>query len=497
MRPVFGAVATLLILLPAAGPAVCGAPDLREELLRFARSRESAGLSYCVVFAPVEGGPPPVDENSGRPFPPASLTKLVTTGFALQTLGAGFTFGTRVYSRGSILDGALQGDLVVQGGGDPFLVSERLWLFARTLAATGLREVRGDLIIDNSLYASAEHDPARSAGRGPTQRPYAATPAALTVNFNAACFLVGPGAASGEWGVVLPEPLPCGYVKIENSLMTVRGEGSWSLHLNPSVAGVLPRTPGFTETALAAGSIRAGSPVQRVYRSVSDPAAFAGSMVAAFLEDSGIRLHGSTRQGAASPGDSLLADFPSLPLSALLSSMNSYSNNLMADMIAMRCGVPSHGGAADSRTDGVYNLTRSAGLMTDWLADRFGAGPDERIRDGSGLHPDNRLAGRTIIRLLTWAWNNLETGPDFAASLPKPGGEGTLKNRFAPGAPATLRAKTGTYNDLGVSALAGYSQDTSGRIWAFVMILQADGTGSWNIPRMQTLQERWLAAHLR
>ncbi len=499
MRFAWCIIAGMSILLPAC-PVRAAPADLRQEIGRFAQSRGSSGLSYCVAFSPAGGGSPIIEENAERLFPPASLTKLVTAAHALETLGPGFTLHTRIYRRGPIRDGILEGDILVQGGGDPFLVSERLWLLARSLAATGLREVRGDLILDNSLFATAQEDPARDAARGGTQRPYAAVPTALTVNFNAACFLVRPGPAPGDPAVVLQDPMQCGYLGVDNGIRTIHGEGSWSLSLRPAGPGMLPGSPGYGETATAAGSIRAGTPMRRVYRSVADPEAFAGSMTSAFLEDAGICITGSILTGTTVPGDSLLVEFPSLPLAHLVSSMNRYSNNLMADMIAMQCGthgIPDEVPRSGSLREGMYNLTRSSAQISAWLRERFGAGVGERVHDGSGLHPDSRIAGITILRLLVWAWNDLAVGPDFAASLPRPGTDGTLRRRFGNGTPAVLAAKTGTHNDLGVSALAGYVQEAPGRVCAFVIIMQSDAKGAWSIPQMQALQERWLATYLR
>ena len=46
----------------------------------------------------------------------------------------------------------LNGNLYIRGGGDPTLVTERLWLWVTELHHLGLREVKGDLIIDESFF---------------------------------------------------------------------------------------------------------------------------------------------------------------------------------------------------------------------------------------------------------------------------------------------------------------------------------------------------------
>src|SRR5262245_35053164 len=55
--------------------------------------------------------------NAGKLFVPGSVTKLVTEGTALQLLGADHRFRTRVYRTGRILDGVLEGNLVLVASG--------------------------------------------------------------------------------------------------------------------------------------------------------------------------------------------------------------------------------------------------------------------------------------------------------------------------------------------------------------------------------------------
>ena len=50
---------------------------------------------------------------------PASVMKLVTTFAALELLGRDFRWRTGAYLGGTLADGALDGDLILKGGGDP------------------------------------------------------------------------------------------------------------------------------------------------------------------------------------------------------------------------------------------------------------------------------------------------------------------------------------------------------------------------------------------
>ena len=80
----------------------------------------------------------------------------------------------------------LNGNLHIRGGGDPKLTYDRLWRMARQLRGRGLREIRGDIVLDRSYFAPAAHDPARFDND--PRRAYNAGADALLVNFNAINF---------------------------------------------------------------------------------------------------------------------------------------------------------------------------------------------------------------------------------------------------------------------------------------------------------------------
>lgn len=59
------------------------------------------------------------DYRSEAVIPPASVMKLLTTGAALETLGADYRYKTTLEYTGEITDGVLTGDLYIHGSGDP------------------------------------------------------------------------------------------------------------------------------------------------------------------------------------------------------------------------------------------------------------------------------------------------------------------------------------------------------------------------------------------
>jgi serine-type D-Ala-D-Ala carboxypeptidase/endopeptidase (penicillin-binding protein 4) len=511
-----GSAVVVAAVLAATGLSAARAPaspaSLRRALESFAGGTESQGLRYGVVFLPVAecGSPRPPNSNGDHdpggavrsqgdlPLVPASLAKLPTTAFALETLGTGFTFSTRVLAWGEQRGDTLAGDLVIAGGGDPFLVSERMWLLAREVRAAGLRVVTGRLLVDDSWMAADSTDPVRACEREFSDRPYAAKLSALAVNFDAAAIRITPGRRAGDPVAVETDPLPAAYLRIDNRLTTGTPGSAEQIviRLNPEEGG--------GEIARIEGMLPAGAPTRVEYRSVSDPLSFSASMVRAFLAREGIVIAGPTVCSVTPAGSRLLVDFPSLPLRELVAKVNRYSNNFMADQVALALATREDTGAGNAPPDSIArnpsthpaNLTRAGRWITNRLRETCGAPPAGQQLDGSGLHPGNRLTAETLARLLVREWTNLRIGPDFAASLAEPGRDGTLRNRFQDGQRPVLRGKTGTMSEPLASGIAGYVETGPGQVVAFVILMNAPANSGWDLARMKARQEAWVREFL-
>src|SRR6185436_18136092 len=166
-----------------------GLPEPVKAALARARVPEDAA---AVVVAPVEGGTPILEYRERESMSPASVMKLFTTFAAWELLGPAFTFRTDILYTGTLSGGVLSGDLVIRGGGDPKLTYERLWQIAHHLRARGIREVKGDVILDRGYFAPlAPHDPGQFDNQ--PRRAYNVGPDALLVNFQAIDFRFIPG----------------------------------------------------------------------------------------------------------------------------------------------------------------------------------------------------------------------------------------------------------------------------------------------------------------
>ena len=106
--------------------------------------------------------------NAAVPRNPASTMKVLTTYAALETLGPAYTWRTRAYATGPMRDQVLEGNLVLEGGGDPFMTADRWWGFVNGLRQAGIERIAGDVVIDNSYFAPQGDDRGRRSTTVPT-----------------------------------------------------------------------------------------------------------------------------------------------------------------------------------------------------------------------------------------------------------------------------------------------------------------------------------------
>ena len=152
--------------------------EVREELNQQHIPLTSVGIEVRELSA----GKPLISINANLAMNPASTMKLLTTYAGLELLGPTYSWKTEAYLDGKLEKGVLQGNLVLKGYGDPKFNIEQFWLWLSELRARGLREIRGDLVLDRSFFNVLEKDPA-DFDNDP-MRAYNVGPDALLLNFN-------------------------------------------------------------------------------------------------------------------------------------------------------------------------------------------------------------------------------------------------------------------------------------------------------------------------
>jgi D-alanyl-D-alanine carboxypeptidase/D-alanyl-D-alanine-endopeptidase (penicillin-binding protein 4) len=111
------------------------------------------------VFVQTEDGTILVALQEKRAVHPASVTKVATTLALLERLGQDHRFETKLVAGGPVVDGKLDGDLIVKADGDPFFVFENAFQMLRKLDALGVHEVKGDIKVEGPLVFNWKEDP--------------------------------------------------------------------------------------------------------------------------------------------------------------------------------------------------------------------------------------------------------------------------------------------------------------------------------------------------
>jgi D-alanyl-D-alanine carboxypeptidase/D-alanyl-D-alanine-endopeptidase (penicillin-binding protein 4) len=403
-----------------------------------------------VLVVDLDHGKPVVAHDPTRALVPASAAKVVTAAAALEQWGPTFRFETPVLADGHLDgEGVLQGDLWIVGRGDPTLVSEQLWRLAEELRLQGLREVRGRLGIDSSYFDRVLWHPDWPTG---TRRAYKAPVSAFAANYSSFRVEVSPAAEVGRPLRLLVAPaVP--YFRVEAGGRTLERPGG--LHVE-----VEPRPDGWGEVVRVRGSMGRSDETQTYWRSVVYPEAYAGQLLRAQLQAQGISVRGGTQIGTAPTDARELLRFQGETLGRIVWKLNKFSNNFIAENLTKSLGAVRYG------APGTWGKGRRA--LAEYLEGLGGLGPGEVIVEGSGLSPRNRLSPQSLVKVVRAAAQPFEWGPEFLASLPLGGLDGTLEDRLEQRA-RPVRAKTGHLS--GVAALCGMVPDSTGRVLVFAVLV--------------------------
>ncbi len=419
-----------------------------------AAALKSAGISQThvgvVVWKP--GQPEPLLSHKAQSsFNPASVMKLLTTYAGLDLLGPAYTWKTEVYVDGPVDQGVLNGNLYLKGYGDPLLTLERFWLLLRELKSRGIRDIRGDVVLDASFFPDELPDPGRFDGD--PRRAYNALPSALLVNFNSTNLRL---TAEGNKLTASVDPLPEPAL-LDNQIKPETGRcDDWRDHLSVDYqsGNGTPRLVLVGSYALACGeksmAINLGNPLDTT----------AGLFRALWGEQDG-KLAGAVRPGVVPSNASLVMRFESPPLADVLRSINKWSNNVMARQLFLTLGAEKKGPPA--------RLEKSMAVMREWLKSKGIDASGIVLENGAGLSRIERVQPINLAKLLQAAWQ----GPVFSeleSSLPIVAVDGTMKTRTRAGEVAGhAHMKTGTLANA--KDLAGYLLDKHGRRWIVVFFI--------------------------
>ena len=453
-RKAVAALLSFAALVSVNAQPVQGGLGLPESVATALKQANVPPSALGVTVVPISGAGLTLASNANQPMNPASTMKLVTTLAGLELLGPQYQWRTDLLTAAPLRSGVLEGDLWLRGSGDPQLVIEDLWLLVQRLRGAGVREIRGNLMLDRSAFEPTPHDP--RAFDGEALRPYNAGPDALLLNYKAVSFhfVADP---EGKQARVYALPALAG-LSVPATVRAADGAcNDWRARLGADFSD--PLRPIFR----GAYPLSCGDKVWHV--SVLDTAQYADAIFRTLWDASGGVWRGRVREGTVPAEAKRLAQHESRPLAEVIRDINKYSNNVMARQLFLALGAE-----ATRRPASAERAQRAVG---EWLV---GKGLDRHefvLENGAGLSRVERLTAAGLARMLQGAFAS-PWMPEFLSSLPIVGIDGTMRRRS--GAAGSAHIKTGLLSDT--RAIAGYVLAASGKRYVVVAFINHANAGA-------------------
>lgn len=433
-----------IVSISSAG-AIALPPTVIEALKQAKIPQVSIGIEVREIGART----PLVSINAGQAMNPASTMKLLTTYAGLDLLGPSYTWKTEAYLDGKLENGVLRGDLIIKGYGDPKFSIEQFWLWLSEFRARGLREIRGDLVLDRSFFKLPEHDPA-DFDNDPV-RAYNVGPDALLLNFNTLRLRYLP---DGNRLKIISEPVLEG-VQLDNQLapQTAPDCNNWD-----DTIRIQPRG----DSIVFQGGYPSECGEREQNLNVMPHTRYVAAVFNAVWQELGGSLKGKTREGTVTSSAKFFVTHYSAPLSEVIRDINKFSNNVMARQLFLTLATTTPNGTPAT-------IPASVQAMKEWLGQKKLDFPELVLENGAGLSRHERISAGHLAQLLQSASKN-PLNAEFVASLPILGIDGSVKKRLKGSAAAShAHLKTGTLE--GVKAIAGYVQSKSGKEWTVVFLI--------------------------
>jgi D-alanyl-D-alanine carboxypeptidase/D-alanyl-D-alanine-endopeptidase (penicillin-binding protein 4) len=417
-------------------------PDLPAGVRSVLNVRNVPDNTLSIYVENLESGESTLAWNEEQPRNPASVAKLLTTLVALDTLGPSYRWRTEVYLQGDVVDGKLDGNLLLKGYGDPFLVTERVWQMLRQIRQSGIKHIGGDLLLDDSYFSVDASDPAEFDGE--PLRAYNVQPNALLTNFKVVRYVFEPDPASKAVRVTLDPALD--NLQVINKLSQVTGQ-CYGYQRGITI------TPNENQDRFVlSGRFPDGCKSYAMDRTVLGHNEFTYGLFKSIWQESGGSISGGWKNQVVPHDSTPYLTFESEPLSDVITMINKHSNNVMARQLLYTLAAEVLGAPGTEQ--------RGRDVVEQWLDAQNLNSPALQLDNGAGLSRDARMTAKQIAQLLRFAYRS-PFMPEYMSSLSISGLDGTLARRFRNG-PLTGKAhiKTGSLDH--VSAIAGYLQSKSG-----------------------------------
>jgi D-alanyl-D-alanine carboxypeptidase/D-alanyl-D-alanine-endopeptidase (penicillin-binding protein 4) len=402
--------------------------------------------------------------NGSIGLAPASTQKVVTSTAALELLGPSFRYATLLARDGDVVNGRLQGNLVVVGAGDPSLGSWRyagtkreevLARIGRVLQQQGIRGITGGILVLDTAFS---YQPLPGGWIwDDIGNYYGAGTWALNWNENQYDLQLKPGSQAGTPTQVMATHPAVQGLTLRNLIQTGRaGSGDHGyIYLSP-----------YAQTGFTQGTVPAGVNSFTISGSLPNPAAQFGAELRAYLQTQGIEMAGPVQsaydllqtQQRIPAYQAVLDTIYSPPLDSLVYWFLQKSINLYGEALAKTLAVKAgQTGSTEAGTALLRQFWSQRGIEPSAL----------HILDGSGLSPQNRVTTEALTAVLLYARKQSWFG-SFYQALP-------LYNN--------MKMKSGTIG--GSKAFTGYQAGRDGKTYVFAMIINNfDGPASAIVQKM-------------
>jgi serine-type D-Ala-D-Ala carboxypeptidase/endopeptidase (penicillin-binding protein 4) len=414
--------------------------------------------SVAVFVHSLDAATPSISHNAEKSMNPASVMKLVTTHAALDLLQPNYRWKTEMYRDGEVANGLLNGNLMIKGYGDPSFKAQEFWRLLMSLQQAGIRDIKGDLIVDKSYFAKNVGN--RKTFDNETWRAYNAEPSAFLVNGRNTSFkfVATDSAVNVTQEFELPE------VQIVNNMKLANGAcGEWRSKFGYTVK---QKETGSVVTFNGTFSPDCGE--RYLELSVFDDEKYAFYTFKKLWKELGGKFNGKLKVQDVPTGATKILEQVSDPLGYVIRDINKWSNNLMARQLLLTI-------AAEKTSLPATEAKGEAAIKT-WLSNKGQKFDELVVENGSGLSRTERISAQHLGQLLVGAYNS-PIMPELLASLPILAQDGTIKKRLN-GSQVDSRAHLKTGSLDGVSAIAGYVLDSQNKRHALVMLINHANAGA-------------------
>jgi serine-type D-Ala-D-Ala carboxypeptidase/endopeptidase (penicillin-binding protein 4) len=354
--------------------------------------------------------------NDTKKLKPASLTKVLTAGAALEFLGSDYEFKTELFTDGVVGNRTLHGSLYLKAAGDPTFDTDKLIYFLSALERKNIKTVSGNIIIDDSDYSDLH-------------------------TLNARPWLYA--TSRGNYPLFINVDPPANLVPFSRNWLKAERRVRRLLDLNDKFV---------------------------IYQNMNQPDLWTGQHLAQLLRKHGIRVTGKVRRGRV-PDSATVLHTVSNPLTKVIHEMLKSSNNYYADMMIRNLAAKAGEKPAtvEAGMEFIYVFLDHVGIQRNEYV----------LSSGAGFTHTNYISAGALCRILNYVRNQRSISSTFVASLPIAGVDGTLRTRMRKTpAQGKVQAKTGYLGKVvtrvrrldGVVGLGGYATSASGKVLTFVFI---------------------------